>query len=99
MHFQRRHSSSETFSRRIIGKTDNAHKVYYETISVRYTLVQSRSGGADGAKEVETLSYPTSYERASNSSRFKRFKGLKFKLVDFLKEKLRKKGLGLKGLK
>ena len=35
------HSSTETFSRRIIGKTDNAHRVYYETINVRYTLVQS----------------------------------------------------------
>ena len=30
-----------TFSREIIGKTDNAHRVYYETINVRYTLVQS----------------------------------------------------------
>ena len=31
----------QTFSRKIIGKTDNAHRVYYETINVRYTLVQS----------------------------------------------------------
>ena len=39
---QKRHFSTETFSRGIIGKTD-AHRVYYETINVRYTLVQSRN--------------------------------------------------------
>ena len=32
----------------IIGKTDNAHRVYYETINVRYTLVQSILGKSSG---------------------------------------------------
>lgn len=37
----RSRSSTETVSQGIIGKPDNAHRVYYETINVRYTLVQS----------------------------------------------------------